>query len=76
MPVIVRIEGFALFSALDVVSILDRSKAPWRIWRPVGRRSEEAVYKCPRVKDVHPPLHKELHQRGQFYEYTPVTQHS
>jgi hypothetical protein len=77
-PVMIELEGSPFFSALDAVTILDTIEGALAYLDTVGTRAEDEVYKRIRLKltSAHRRLHNELHQRGQYHDHTPVTQHS
>jgi hypothetical protein len=77
-PVMIQVEGSPFYSALDAVSILDQIEGAVAYLDTVGTRGEDEVYKRLRLRlaSAHRKLHNELHQRGQYHEHTPVTQHS
>ena len=58
--------------------MLDQIEGALAYLDTVGTRAEDEVYKRLRLKltSVHRGLHNELHQRGQYHEHTPVTEHS
>jgi hypothetical protein len=77
-PVMIQVEGSPFYSGLDAVSILDQIEGALAYLDTVGTRAQDAVYKRLRLRltAAHRTLHNELHQRGQYHEHTPVTQHA
>ncbi|MBI4877381.1 MAG: CehA/McbA family metallohydrolase [Acidobacteria bacterium] len=77
-PVMIEVDNSPFFSAADAVTILDQIEGALAYLDTVGTRAEDAVYKRLRLKltAAHRTLHNQLHQRGQYHEHTPVTQHS
>jgi hypothetical protein len=62
----------------DAESSQDQIEGALAYLDTVGTRAEDAVHKRLRLKltSAHWTLHNALHQRGQYHEHTPVTQHS
>ncbi|MCX6628269.1 MAG: CehA/McbA family metallohydrolase, partial [Candidatus Solibacter sp.] len=76
-PVMIQVAGTPFFSGVDAMTMLDQIEGALAYLDTVGTRAEDAVYKRLRLKltGAHRQLHNELHQRGQFHEHTPATQH-
>jgi len=76
-PVMVRVGGSDFFSAPDALVTLEQIEGALAYLDTVGTRAEDEAFKRMRLKliSAYGQLHRELHQRGQFHEHLPLTDH-
>jgi hypothetical protein len=76
-PVMVNVEGSAMMSAADAVTILEQIEGAMAYLEVIGTRAETIAFKrmCLVLSSAHRSIHNRMHQAGIYHDHTPVDDH-
>jgi hypothetical protein len=76
-PVMVNVEGSAMMSAADAITILEQIEGAMAYLEVMGTRTEAAAFKrmCLVLSSAHRSIHNRMHHAGIYHGHTPVDDH-